>query len=72
MYNYASTICDLIFEKLRKIILIECLHLISHHSAISYWKLMEFGIQKELLLSFLDTKYHFLSVQNGGMVSVSI
>ena len=30
---------------------------------------MKFGIQEELLLNFLETKFHFLSVQNGGMPS---
>ena len=29
----------------------------------------EFGIQEGLLLNLLDTKFHLLPVQNGGMTS---
>ena len=30
---------------------------------------MKFGIQEELLLNVLDTEFHWLPVQNGGMMS---
>ena len=52
-----------------KIILIKCLLSITSHFIILHRKPMEFGIQKELLLSFLNTKFHWLPVQNYGIMS---
>ena len=44
----------------------------AHHSTILYFELMKFSIQEELLLRFLDTKFHYLSVQNGEELKVII
>ena len=52
-----------------KIILIKHLRSIVRHSTILYRKSMKFGIPEGLLLSLLDTKFHLLPVQNGGMTS---
>ena len=55
-----------------KIIFIKCLSSITHHSAILYSKSMKYGIQEVLLLSFLDTEFHLLSVQSGRMTTVNV
>ena len=42
---------------------------IARHFTILYRKSMKFGIQEELLLSFLDTKFYLFSLQNIRMTS---
>ena len=42
---------------------------IDHRSTILYRTSMKFCIQEELLLSFLDTKFHLHPLQNGRMTS---
>ena len=49
---------------------IKCLHSISYHSVILYRKSVKFGIQEELLLNFLDTKFYCLPEQNIGMTRI--
>ena len=60
--QYEIHVCDVISKKgtlsCKIKILIKSLHLIAHYSTILFRKSMKSIIYEELLLTFLDTKFH--------------
>ena len=57
---------EIILKRMFKIML----HLNTYYPTILYRKPMKCGIQEELLLISLDTKLHWLRVQNGQIVTI--
>ena len=69
IWRCKNTICDQKGTFSWKIMIIKCLPSIAHHSAILYRNSMNIGIQEGDIISLLDTKFHWIPVQNGGMTS---